>query len=50
MFDGETYVGVEDIARGLGDLETRKTWGKAVVKIRNADGSLVKQRDARARL
>lgn len=33
------YEGLEELAEGLGDLETRKVFGKAVVRIRKADGS-----------
>ena len=28
------YEGLESVGRGLSDLEGRKTWGKAVVRIR----------------
>lgn len=29
------YNGLEEIAGGLDDLEKRRTWGKAVVKLRD---------------
>ncbi|WVF71614.1 hypothetical protein IAT40_006422 [Kwoniella sp. CBS 6097] len=31
------YIGLEKVSEGLGDIENRKTWGKAVVKIRSDD-------------
>lgn len=34
MIYDTVYDGLENLARGLGDLETRKVWGKAVVRIR----------------
>ncbi len=37
MYDN-VYDGVEEIQQGLKDLEERKTWGKAVVRIRKDDG------------
>lgn len=36
------YEGLGELAEGLGDLETRKVFGKAVVRIRKADGSPAK--------
>ncbi len=36
------YQGPESVAQGLADLEGRKTWGKAVVRIRGDDGVVVK--------
>lgn len=35
------YDGLDSIADGLHDLETRKTWGKAVVRVRNEDGKVL---------
>jgi len=34
------YDGLENLARGLEDLETRKVWGKAVVRIRKDTAKL----------
>ncbi|KAI5453706.1 hypothetical protein NCC49_005524 [Naganishia albida] len=34
----KVYDGLNAISEGLHDLETRKTWGKAVVRVRNEDG------------
>lgn len=34
----KVYDGLDAIAEGLHDLETRKTWGKAVVRVRREDG------------
>lgn len=31
------YDGLEDLSRGLVDLENRKVWGKAVVRIRKEE-------------
>lgn len=36
------YEGLEELAEGLVDLEGRKVWGKAVVRIRKADGAPAK--------
>jgi NADPH2:quinone reductase len=37
MIYDTVYDGLEDLPRGLGDLENRKVWGKAVVRIRPDD-------------
>lgn len=34
-----TIYSLESIPEGLKEIEDRKTWGKAVVKVRNEDGS-----------
>lgn len=34
MIYDTVYNGLEDLGRGLVDLENRKVWGKAVVRIR----------------
>lgn len=34
----KVYDRLDAISEGLHDLETRKTWGKAVVRVRNEDG------------
>ena len=34
-----TIYSLETIPQGLKEIEDRKTWGKAVVKVRNEDGS-----------
>ncbi|OCF43141.1 alcohol dehydrogenase [Kwoniella heveanensis CBS 569] len=45
------YVGLEKVSEGLGDIESRKTWGKAVVRIRAGDGDGVgRLKDVRAKL
>ncbi|WVQ99274.1 hypothetical protein IAU59_006406 [Kwoniella sp. CBS 9459] len=31
------YIGLDRVSEGLGDIESRKTWGKAVVRIRGDD-------------
>ncbi|BEI90006.1 uncharacterized protein CcaverHIS019_0300760 [Cutaneotrichosporon cavernicola] len=36
------YEGLEELAQGLEDLESRKVFGKAVVRIRREDGSMAK--------
>lgn len=36
------YDGLEELAQGLEDLEGRKVWGKAVVRIRKDDGGLAR--------
>jgi NADPH2:quinone reductase len=33
VFD-KVYDGVEAVAEGLDDLEKRRTWGKAIVRVR----------------
>ena len=33
----KVYQGLESIPEGLKDLEMRKTWGKAVVRVRDDD-------------
>jgi NADPH2:quinone reductase len=38
------YEGLESVARGLGDLEGRRTWGKGVVRIRQDDEAQAKAR------
>jgi NADPH2:quinone reductase len=32
------YEGLEEVGKGLDDLDKRKTWGRAVVRIRKEDG------------
>jgi hypothetical protein len=46
------YEGLDSVSRGLGDIETRKTWGKAVVRVRNEQGDVIlaKQPGERAKL
>ncbi|KAJ9107062.1 hypothetical protein QFC19_002932 [Naganishia cerealis] len=34
----KVYDGLDSVADGLHDLETRKTWGKAVVRVRKDNG------------
>jgi NADPH2:quinone reductase len=38
VFD-KVYDGLEEVARGLDDLEKRRTWGKAVVRVRDTKGN-----------
>jgi NADPH2:quinone reductase len=40
MIYDDVYDGLEDLVRGLGDLENRKVWGKAVVRVRTEKGKL----------
>ena len=37
----QLYEGLDSISEGLHDLETRKTWGKAVVQVRRDDGKVL---------
>ena len=37
----QLYEGLDSISKGLHDLETRKTWGKAVVQVRKEDGKVL---------
>jgi NADPH2:quinone reductase len=37
VFD-KVYDGLEEVAQGLDDLEKRRTWGKAVVRVRDTKG------------
>ena len=43
VFD-KVYDGLEEVAQGLDDLEKRRTWGKAVVRVRDT------KRDGEAKL
>ena len=36
VFD-KVYDGLEHVSNGLDDLEKRKTWGKAVVRVRKEE-------------
>lgn len=33
--------GLETVGEGLGDLEARKTWGKAVIRVRDESGNVL---------
>lgn len=39
VFD-KVYDGLEEISFGLDDLEKRRTWGKAVVRVKKDSGTL----------
>ncbi|KAK8864260.1 hypothetical protein IAR55_001506 [Kwoniella newhampshirensis] len=39
------YKGLETVSEGLGDIEQRKVWGKAVVRIRDGAGEKEGQKD-----
>lgn len=39
VFD-KVYDGLEQVGQGLDDLEKRKTWGKAVVRVRKEEAKL----------
>ena len=36
------FDGLEDVARGLTDLDGRKTWGKVVVRVRRGEEARAK--------
>jgi len=38
------YDGLENVSRGLVDLDNRKVWGKAVVRVRQGEGEGVRAR------
>lgn len=40
----ETYGGLESVARGLLDMETRNVWGRAVVEIAPENGSTAEEK------
>ena len=45
------YEGLESVSRGLADIEGRRTWGKAVARVRNDKGEVVVgKQEARAKL
>jgi NADPH2:quinone reductase len=35
------YEGLDKVSQGLQDLEGRKTWGKAVIRVRDQQGKVV---------
>lgn len=35
------YEGLREVSRGLQDLEGRKTWGKAVIRVRDNKGGVI---------
>ncbi|WWD17442.1 hypothetical protein CI109_101883 [Kwoniella shandongensis] len=43
------YKGLETVSEGLGDIEQRKVWGKAVVRIRDGAGSKGSDEDEKVR-
>jgi NADPH2:quinone reductase len=45
------YHGLDSVSSGLVDIEKRKTWGKAVVRVRNEGGEVVVNKgESRAKL
>jgi NADPH2:quinone reductase len=44
------YEGLGQVSRGLSDLEGRKTWGKAVIRVRDQKGQVIDEAGVKAKL